>query len=177
MEPGEQVIFREVQRFRQPWLWVILCPAVLTMVGLFGYGLVKQLILGEPWGNNPMPDTMLIVVATLAMLLVGLVAWTMYAATLITEVRASGLHIKFFPFHLSFQTIDLSGVTDCKAVTYRPIKEYGGWGIRLRWKGKAYNVSGNRGVKISYQSGKHLLIGSQRAEELANAIAVIRDIG
>ncbi len=36
--------------------------------------------------------------------------------------------------------------------------------------GKAYNVSGNRGVQLKLSSGKGLLIGSQRPEELAQAI-------
>jgi hypothetical protein len=34
----------------------------------------------------------------------------------------------------------------------------------------AYNVSGDRGVQIELLNGKRLLIGSQRAEELWQAI-------
>jgi TATA-box binding protein (TBP) (component of TFIID and TFIIIB) len=51
--------------------------------------------------------------------------------------------------------------------------EYGGWGIKYGRKGKAYNVSGNRGVQLVFKDGKQLLIGSQRAEELAEAISSI----
>jgi hypothetical protein len=54
--------------------------------------------------------------------------------------------------------------------TYRPIRDYGGWGIRYGRGGKAYNVSGNRGVMLELSDGQKLLIGSQRPEELANAI-------
>ena len=36
--------------------------------------------------------------------------------------------------------------------------------------GRAYNVSGREGVRLDFADGKHLLIGSQRAEELAAAI-------
>ena len=38
------------------------------------------------------------------------------------------------------------------------------------WIGKAYNVSGNRGVQLKLSTGNGLLIGSQRPEELAQAI-------
>ena len=54
---------------------------------------------------------------------------------------------------------------------YRPILDYGGWGIR--WgpgKGWAYNVSGNRGVQLELLDGKQLLIGSQNPEKLAQMI-------
>jgi hypothetical protein len=39
--------------------------------------------------------------------------------------------------------------------------EYGGWGIKYGKMGKAYNVSGNRGVQLEFTDGKRLLIGSQ----------------
>jgi len=89
---------------------------------------------------------------------------------LTTEVCVDGLYLRFFPFHLSFRRIDLVQVTRCQAVTYWPILQYGGWGIRWTWKGKAYNISGHRGVRLDYANGRHLLIGSQRPEELADAI-------
>ncbi len=31
---------------------------------------------------------------------------------------------------------------------YRPIREYGGWGIRYGWNGRAYSTSGNEGVQL-----------------------------
>jgi hypothetical protein len=50
------------------------------------------------------------------------------------------------------------------------MREYGGWGVKYGWAGKAYNISGNRGVQLKLSNGKGLLIGSQRPEELAQAI-------
>jgi hypothetical protein len=35
----------------------------------------------------------------------------------------------------------------------------------------AYIVSGNRGVRIELKDGKEVLVGSQKADELARAIA------
>ena len=65
-----------------------------------------------------------------------------------------------------------------EARTYRPILEYGGWGIRYTMgRGWAYNVSGNQGVQLELASGKRILIGSQRAEELARAIGEAKGQG
>ena len=54
---------------------------------------------------------------------------------------------------------------------YSPIRDCGGWGVRHYKSGKAYNVSGNRGVVLEFLDGRPILIGSQRPEELAKAIA------
>jgi hypothetical protein len=40
-------------------------------------------------------------------------------------------------------------------------------------RGMAYTVSGNRGVQIELTSGRKILIGSRRPEELAAAITQI----
>jgi hypothetical protein len=62
-------------------------------------------------------------------------------------------------------------LNECFARKYRPILEYGGWGIRCGWKGgRAYNVSGNEGVQLVFKNGKRLLIGSKEAYGLEAAI-------
>jgi hypothetical protein len=97
------------------------------------------------------------------------ILYIFYILRLETEVRYDGLYVRFYP--LTSKTINFTEIVYCEARTYHPIKEYGGWGIRYGWKrGKAYNVSGNRGVQLEFQNGKKLLIGSQRPEELAQAI-------
>jgi hypothetical protein len=138
------------------------------MVFLFGYGMIEQLVFGRPWGNKPMSDFALAVIGPLMILSGFGLFWLFRAMRLITEVRSDGVYIHFVP--LLRDTILFSNIADCEARTYRPIREYGGWGVRFGWKRKAYNVSGNRGVQLTLKSGKRLLIGSQRSEELAQAI-------
>jgi hypothetical protein len=95
-----------------------------------------------------------------------------YLLKLTTEVRQGGIFIRYFP--LFRQTIPWSQVAGHYTRVYRPIREYGGWGVRYGWNGKAYNVWGNRGVQLELAQGKRLLIGSQRADELAQAIETAR---
>ena len=61
-----------------------------------------------------------------------------------------------------------------KAMEYSPLKEYGGWGIRYGFKGKAYNVSGNKGVKIFLKNGSNIMFGSQKHQELAKALKMAK---
>jgi hypothetical protein len=166
----DTVSFQEIQRFRQPSLWGLLGTLAFVVIGVMACGLLVQLILGRPWGKNPVPDGVLVLIAGFAILTVAGVVWLMYAAHFITEVRSSGLYVKFYPFHRSFQQIDLNNVINIEVVTYRPLRDYGGYGIRYGIGGKAYNVYGNRGVKLTYREGKTLMIGSQRPEEFAGAL-------
>jgi hypothetical protein len=71
------------------------------------------------------------------------------------------------------RTIAPAQIARWEARTYRPIRDYGGWGVRFGPRGRAYNVSGNRGVEITLANGKRVLVGSQRADDLAAAIARI----
>ncbi|PYQ45814.1 MAG: hypothetical protein DMF77_03100 [Acidobacteria bacterium] len=86
-------------------------------------------------------------------------------------VQHAGVRIRMLPF--ANRTIAPAQIARWEARTYRPIREYGGWGVRFGPRGRAYNVSGNRGVEITLANGKRVLIGSQRSDDLAAAIARI----
>ena len=158
------ILFRETQRFRQIWIWALL----IAISGLIIYAMVQQLVLGRAFGSNPAPDLVLIVLGIIFGL--GFPIF-FYFLHLTTEVRQEGLYYRFSPFHLNFRRIALEDLARYEVRTYNPVKEYGGWGIRYGGGGLAYNVSGNRGVQLELVSGKRILIGSQRPEELAEALA------
>lgn len=167
-------LFHEEQRFRQPWLWTLLGGVALAEIGIFGYGMIQQFVLGRPWGDRPMSDPALLLAGMATVLFsLGLLALFL-AMRLVTEVREDGLSVRFFPFHLRETVFRPGEIQSSEAVEYRPLLDYGGWGIRYGRGGKAYNVSGNRGVRLEFADGKRLLIGSQRADELAAAIRDLR---
>jgi hypothetical protein len=157
------MLFREVQTFRQVWIWLI----VLGVAGLLWYAFITQIFMQRPFGTNPMPDWLLII-----FWLVFGIGLPLFAITsrLITEVRDDGIYFKFLPFQRSFRKIGFEIVKDCRVRTYKPISEYGGWGVRRGRHGMAYNVYGNRGVQLELDDDRQFLIGSQRPEELFEAI-------
>ncbi|SFG86703.1 hypothetical protein SAMN04488063_3152 [Halopelagius inordinatus] len=138
-----EVPFREEQRFRQWPLWALL--GVVSLVSVVGMG---------PLG---------VVVA-------GVVCGFVWSLRLVTEVRDDGLYVRFAPLHRSFRRVPWTAVGSVEATTYRPLREYGGWGIRWRPDAIAYNVSGSRGVLLTRPGDRDLLVGSQRPDELATAI-------
>ncbi len=165
---GRSITFREVQSFRQGWLWALLLASDVVVVLVFGYGMIQQLILGVPWGDRPMSDLALMIVGPSLILFVSLLVYLFAILRLITEVAQDGLHLRFYP--LRRMSIPYASIKSCEVRSYRPIREYGGWGIKFGPGGRALNVSGNRGVQLELEGEKPLLIGSQKAEQLALAI-------
>jgi hypothetical protein len=175
------VIFREEQRLTQAWLrWTIILSAVscFAVVGVMIWGMVQQLVYDRPFGNHPISDRGLIVASTLTIVVCvvvgGGVLWLLRASRLVTEVREAGLFVRFHP--LGGQTIPFAEIDECFARDCQPIAEYGGWGVRfsLGNRGKAYLLSGRRGVQLVFTTGKRLFIGSQRADDLAATINRMR---
>ena len=161
----EDVIFREVQQFRQPILWLVLICLVLIFVGL---AVKAGLAARGGMGGSPAALGFL-AGALLTLVVCGL----FFVANLTTEVRSDGVYVRFFPLQLSFHEVPTDRVREIVSITYRPLRDYGGWGMRYSSHGRAYNVSGDRGVRISYSEDEStsILIGSRRPDELAAAIS------
>jgi len=146
------VQFVEKQKFTQWWLWVILLSFPIISVG--------------PFDDNKI---------NLYYVLIGLaIPLLFYLFELRIKVNNNALHYQFFPFHLKFYTIKMEEIESFKAMQYSPLKEYGGWGIKYGFKGKAYNVSGNKGVKIFLKNGANIIFGSQKHKELEKALKVAK---
>ena len=160
---SNEPFYSERQRFRQWWLWmlVLIGPAISV------WAIFQQLVMGSPFGNNPAPDYVLVV---LVVIVGGGLPLFMYSTGLDTEVRNCGACIRFRPFHRKWVVFGFDSIQKAEAHTYSPLKDYGGWGIRYGRKGKAYNVSGNKGVLLTLQDGKNVLIGSKHHGVLCSAI-------
>ncbi len=158
----DRVRFIEVQTFRQGGIGVLIvlllfCGFLVTVFSTMATGLQVGTVIG-----------------------IGVfagVTFLLMSAKLTVRVTDGGLTAQYWPMHWRPQRIELRDVVTVEAKTYRPIREYGGWGIRYRPKGKAYNVRGNQGVLLTFRQGRSLLLGSQRAKELADAIESARKSG
>ncbi len=158
------VSFNEQQRFKQ--VWILLLMLVVSIPILIGF--LRQVVMGEPFGDKPISD----LGVTIMLLFIALVNYFIFSIRLETIVDQNGITYRFFPFHFSTKTIAWDQVSKAYIRKYNPILEYGGWGIR--WgafgKGDAYNIAGNMGLQLELKSGKKLLFGTQRSDELDRVI-------
>lgn len=115
--------------------------------------------------HSPEAGTGLVIILA-AMMLLFLVFRSFKLTTAVDDagVRINGMW--FVDRRIAF-----SEIASAEKRVYRPLVEYGGWGYRIGPSGKAYNAHGNEGVQLVLRDGGRVLIGSQRAAELADVVA------
>ena len=162
--------YSEIQRFRQPWLWSILISVWISAIGTLGFVVDRPLVQDIFNDNSSINDSGLKVLLILAIVLVTALIVLFAKAKLITQIDKKFISYKFFPLHKSYRKIDWKSVVKSEVVTYQPLSQYGGWGIRAGKNGKVFSVSGNRGLQIVLRTGERILIGTTKANELSMAI-------
>jgi len=151
--------YEEKQKFRQVWLWLILVAVSLSIVMPFASSLIK----GKP---DSLLSSVSIIVFLLSLFFIIGVNALFYYATLKTKINKEQISILFPPFVNRSKVFKWEDIKEAHIRKYNSLLDYGGWGIRYSWNGKAYNTSGNMGLQLLMKSGKKILIGTQTPKEL-----------
>lgn len=80
---------------------------------------------------------------------------------LTTEIKSDGIYFRYPPLIQKMQRIIKDDIERFEIINYKPVAEYGGWGIKSRPGKKAYTVSGNIALQIYLKNGRKILIGTQ----------------
>ena len=163
LKQNGQTRYKEVQRFSDFWLWALI-TVVSVLCLITGYRIINSIQSG---GESSLPAVLVLLVTG-----VGVPAF-LGICKLTVEVRGDGVYFKFSPFHREYRKILFSKIQRFEAITYRPIVDYGGWGIRYGRKGLAYNTGGNRGVLFELANGRTILLGSRDAEQFERVLKEI----
>lgn len=137
------------------------------MLGIFVHGSLLVAVAGALLAIRPDPSAgpRVLGAALFGMAAIWLISRFVQLTTLVgdADVRVKGLF--FIDRRIAFGDIAV-----VEPRRYRPLAEYGGWGYRIGPSGKAYNMRGDEGVQLILKDGGRVLIGSQRAQELAGVI-------
>jgi hypothetical protein len=168
------MIYKEIQHFKQLWIWLIFIISGFAVIGNFGFGFYQQIILGIKFGDNPLSDNGLIITFILVLLLHLLIFFMLGYSRLITTIDKNGIEYRFAPFHIKPRIIEWSAIESYQVISYNPIREYGGWGIRYGKKGMAYSIRGDKGLLLNLKNSKTLLIGTQQVQELNDFLVQLK---
>lgn len=166
-----KLIFKETHGMSGSLIWYLTLISMVGITGLFLWGMYYQLVLGQMWGDNPMSDMTLVLVGSFTILLsVGIpIFLSMNQLTL--EIDEKFIYVKFRPYFNQFKSFSHADLQQVYVRKYKPIMEYGGWGIRIGLKkNKAYNISGSWGMQLVFADGSKLLIGTRKPKELEEAL-------
>lgn len=156
------IVFYEQQRIKSVWVWLLLIGMNILFVSI----LAAKLFFDISVGSKPASTTELVIITSLSLLLTVIFCFL----RLQTIIKADGIYVRLFPIHFKYRQLPWSSISKCFVRSYKPLAEYGGWGIRYGFTGKAYNISGNKGVQIVFNDNRKLLIGTQKPQEAEAAI-------
>ncbi len=159
---NETLLFSETQKFKQWWIWLLL----LGLNGTTLFGIYQQLFLDQQFGNKPLSDVSLIITG----IFISIITIIFLLFKLETHIKEDGIYVRFFPIHISFRFYTWESISKLEVREYKPVSEFGGWGIRGFGKNRALNISGNIGLQLEFKDGKKLLIGTTKSDELSDVI-------
>lgn len=144
----------ESQSFNQWWIWLLL----VVFNVLFIIAFVLQIFLDIPFGNKPAPDG--VIVACLIFSIGILVLFRLIKL----KTTIDSLSIKIAFGGMIKKKIEWNQIERYEIVDYGYV---GGWGIRYSVKyGKIYSTGGSKGLFIVTKTGKKLVIGTKKPNEL-----------
>ncbi len=159
-----ETVFYEEKQMIAGWMIGLI---VTTTVGTIG--LVSVLAQASK-DAIPMPLAVGLIVFTILL--------TLNFCAMRTIVRKNEVYVRFglvIPYY--WKRISLDRVRVSSPVTYRPLRDAGGWGIRYgKFDGQAtvfLNMRGNEGVFLDLEKHPYI-IGSQDPKALARAIEKAR---
>jgi hypothetical protein len=154
-----ELLFREVQRFRDTWLWpALLTPAVLASAFVIYVGIEVAFLDDD---GIVARDAVALAICFYILKGFGVLIVALYAARLEVEVRSDGLYWRMAPFqmkhrHVSREQLQTAQIRSSARQWRR------GW--------RVYGVKGRDAVEVVIPNGQRLLIGTQQPGELAAAL-------
>jgi hypothetical protein len=162
------IVYKERQFFRNPFVIILL----LGIVAMTMWAMIQQIFLGQPFGNNPAPDSFVILFSMFPIIFLLFFLFM----RLDTNIDETSISVSMSPFgrrKIAWKNIDKAYVRK-----YKPIMEFGGWGIRYGFgnKGMAFTVGGTQGLQLELSNGKKVLIGTKKASELSEYLKQINKV-
>lgn len=93
-----------------------------------------------------------------------------WLSRLTTIIQTDFITYRFFPLQFKTCKIGKEEIKEVFVRKYNPLMEYGGWGFRWSFNGRAVNMKGNKGIQVVLKNGSRILIGTSQPEEASKAL-------
>ena len=156
---------REQTRYREwsPW------PTFTTVILWIVVPIAVYAILTDA---TEIPSEVLRWVVALSV--IGL-TWAIWAflggLTVLVQESRIVLHLGRTP--LVRKVVPFGDIASMQTITYRPLIEFGGWGVRGLGDRRAWTARGNKAVELTLTDGNELLIGSDHPQRLQERIRTL----
>jgi len=169
--PGK-IYFKEEQHFTSMWIWMLLVVGFIAAFVPQLHAYYQQTVQNNTLICIDGPCKSLLIGMGLQILIFGFIFFLFKKMKLVTEVRTGAFYYRYPPFINKEKRIGKEEIDRYEIREYKPIREYGGWGVRqgIGKAGKAFNVKGKIGLQLYLKTGKKIMFGTQRGDALLRAM-------
>ncbi|MEP5613045.1 MAG: hypothetical protein ABJP45_12390 [Cyclobacteriaceae bacterium] len=161
-----KIHFEEVQSFVGTWIWYVLLGTTVFVLGAVPVAALFQ----------PVDTTEALIGTVISVLTFSGVIFLFATSKLYVTIDDSRIYYRFPPFVSKEKYFSQEDVQEMQLRKYHPIREYGGYGYRLRFRsGRVMNVAGNMGLQLVLKNGKKVLIGTQKPDSMRTAISRLQE--
>ena len=162
-------VFTEEQRFKK---WFL-----LPLLALPFFGIMAPFIFKENNSISQNSEAFWAITITIFVLLA--VTIFILSINLKTKIDEQGIFYQFYPINLSQKLISWNEIDKCYLKKYNSLKDFGGYGYRLKpfgkLRGKSINVGGKYGIQLELKNGKNLLLGTQRENDIKQILETYKE--
>lgn len=161
------IYFFEKQKFDQTWLIILLVGTTILPIAInLAFFVLPYETFDSIGSLISMIDELIYFV-----LMGSITGILLFVFKLETYIDSSGIYFRLYPLNRKYQHKTKDDIIEYSFKEYRPIGEFGGWGIRYGNKRtKAYTTSGKKGIIFNLKDGKYLLIGTKKPEAFIKAL-------
>ena len=167
----EKLLFREEQRCGRTRMLKALVLTVIIGTLMLGYWFVRLRYNGIGATSEFFLDPGFIVTSIIFLFVLSVVVIINSVSSLRIKINNDFIYVSYYPYKRKWEKIEVSGILSYKIRKFRPYREFSGYGVRdSQRKGKAYIISGNKGLQLYLKDGKKILIGTQKIQAISYAM-------
>jgi len=92
--------------------------------------------------------------------------------SMMIQITTQHLILRVGFFRIRLLRLALTDISETRIITFHPLADFGGWGIRRAGNTTAFILAGRRGVRLTTHSGKEYVLSSPTPEHLAAALRI-----
>lgn len=167
-----RLLFSEQQSFRQVlWIWLIIIPVAFFSLITVLYGFYQQVILGEPWGNEPMSDVGLTAMLLITFIVQAFAMWIVASLQVRIEITQDEFRYKLFAYFTNWNVLTRDQIQSYSVGKYTFWKGRGlGYKKDLFSKTVRMIIKPGNILTLETTEGKTLMMSIDNKEELERAM-------
>jgi hypothetical protein len=152
-------IFKESQTYHGTWVMYAIIITELPIV------ILLTVLYATSDDKQEMALALGVVLGTMALLLLFILNLKLQ-----TRIDSDSLSFRYIPFIRKWRQYKKGEIKSAQVISYSPLTDYGGWGLKGNATTKAYSILGDQGLLFDVGEKKKIMIGTMKSKELKEFI-------